>query len=258
MLRYFWRPQQQAAALPAATLPDVITWTGDYGSFDAALAACGGDQGYHGNIATDRYVKNYQAVSANPAKIIDNNQHVIRYMAALSSARPVDGRIRVLDFGGGYGAIYEIMRWLMPQHDFDWTIVELPELVARAAEMGASEQKRFAAEIPRESYSLVIASGVLQYLSDPEAKLAELFSVDSRSFFVGRVPICPFLERDRLTVQSVPPSLFAAEFPCWIFSPRWRDMLMRSGERTMVWESPGDSIVLDGSVFQSDAFLIQR
>ncbi|CAN7282046.1 methyltransferase, TIGR04325 family [Bradyrhizobium sp. LjRoot220] len=240
-------------------MPEAITWTGDYESFDAALAACTGDSGYHGSIATDRYVRRYEEVRANPAQYYtSNNQHLIRYMAALSSAAPVDGRIRVLDFGGGYGSLYEIIRGLLPQHDFDWTIVEVPELVARGNEMGASDRKRFAVEIPRQRYSLVIASGVLQCVRDPEGKLSELLSLDCKSFLIGRVPICPFIERDRITVQSVPPSMFAAKFPSWIFSPRWRELLIRSGERVMVWESPGDTPVLDGVQFQADAFLIQR
>jgi putative methyltransferase (TIGR04325 family) len=247
-----------APARQSAPGDDAINWSGDYNSFDAALAACGDDRGYSGNAAVDRYVKRYREVIAAPWAQTSDNQHVIRYLAALSAARPIDGVIRVLDFGGGYGSLYEILRWLYPDLRFDWTIVELPALVARGAEMGASVEKHFASEIPAGRFSLVIASGALHYLPDPAATFARLVAIESPAHFIGRVPIAPLLSVDRLTVQTVPASLFAARFPCWIFSEGWNARIRAAGNRVMEWDSPGDIFPLGAQTVQGRAFLLLK
>jgi putative methyltransferase (TIGR04325 family) len=247
-----------AAARQGAPGDEAISWAGDYDSFDAALAACGGDQGYSGSAATDRYVKRYREVIAAPWAQTTDNEHVIRYLAALSAARPIDGVIRVLDFGGGYGSLYETLRWLYPDLRFDWTIVELPALVARGSEMGASAEKHFVSEIPAGRFSLVIASGTLHYLPDPAITFAKLAAIESPAYFIGRVPIAPFLSVDRLTVQTVPASLFAAKFPCWIFSESWNARIRAAGNRIMEWDSPGDIFPLGPETVQGRAFLLLK
>jgi hypothetical protein len=72
------------------------------------------------------------------------------------------------------------------------------------------------------------------------------------------VPIAPFLSTDRLTVQTVPASLFAAKFPCWIFSDGWNARIRAAGNRVMEWESPGDTLPLDGQTLHSRAFLLLK
>jgi putative methyltransferase (TIGR04325 family) len=157
-MRMWRRPRQEH--LPQ---DDRVRFEGDYASFEDALAACRGDLGYESDNAIAHYLRRYQAINADmPATITSSTPQLLPYMAALSLAEPVDGVIEVFDFGGGYGAIYDQLRFLYPGRALRWTVVELPRLVEHAAEMGASQWKRFAFEIPLRRYSLGIVSGAMK------------------------------------------------------------------------------------------------
>ena len=137
-------------------------------------------------------------------------------------------------------------------------MVELSKLVARADEMGASEWKRFETEIPDRPFSLGIVSGTLQYMPDPVAAWDTIRRAKVPHIMIGRVPIVPSLTRDRLTVQHVPASMFAASFPAWFFSPAWVKNFEAFGKIVMQWDSPKDQIALDGEPFVMQAFLLSR
>ncbi len=238
-----------------------ITFTGDYSTYEAALADCEGDLGYESNNAIDRYVRRYNEVTSDLAGTFASpnvREQTLRFMAALSVAEPIDGIYEVYDYGGGYGAIYELFRFIYPARQFRWTVVEVPALVARAGELGASDEKLFVSELPRRPYSLGIASGTLQYLPNPAAAWDDLRAIEVGAMFVNRIPIAPFLTRDRLTVQSVPPAYFKAKFPAWFFAPDWVDRLTGFGRLIAQWDSPGDTVHLDEHTFCDQALLLVR
>lgn len=241
---------------PAA---DTIRFEGDFKSFGDALEAAGREHGYESKAATDRYVRRYQEINRDlAATAAASAQQLIPFMAAFSMAEPIDGIYEVFDFGGGYGAIYDQLHHLYPARKIRWTVVELPALVARASEMGASEWKRFETDIPARRFSLGIVSGTLQYLPDPEATWEALRRVQTPYLMVGRVPIAPHLTRDRLTVQHVPASMFAASLPVWFFSPAWVRRFEDFGRIVMQWGSPGDVTTLDGTRLAFQALLLAR
>ena len=179
-------------------------------------------------------------------------------MAAFSLARPIDGVYRVYDFGGGYGAIYEIFRFLYPDKQFHWTIVEVPALVARASEMGASANKVFCTQLVSGRYSFGISSGTLQYLPDPHIGLRKMVEAGAELTMVNRFPIVEAQSQDRLTVQHVPSAYFEASFPAWFFAPAWREKIKELGEPIASWASPGDEHVLDGHGVSYGAFLMRK
>lgn len=239
--------------------PNDIWFEGDYRAWGAALAAAGADAGYEGKAAVDRYMRRYREVMEDPAGAVRRaGLQLIPFMAAFSLAQPIDGVIEVLDFGGGYGAIYDLLSHLYPDKAVRWTVVELPGIVAKGAEMGASEWKRFASEIPAKPYSLVIASGTLQCLPDPKAGWEALARLRAPLFMVGRFPVVPSLTRDRLTVQHVPKRLFTASFPTWFFCRDWLDLFKAEGRLILQWDSPGDVTDLDLERFCFQAFLLAR
>ena len=257
--------KRRVEPVPAPPEPEVapqpvgITFTGDYASYEAALADCGGDPGYSGEAAVERYVRRYKEVVADPASIIRGaSDPMTRIMAAFSLAEPIDGVFRVLDFGGGYASIFHLLRHLHPERRFDWRVVELPETVARGAEMGASDQLHFATEVPDGPFSIAILSGTLQYLPDPRARFAALSQIDTPLLFINRLPIAPWLERDRLTVQRVPASLFEAAFPAWFLAPSFRDEIAKAGDIIMQWDAPGDITQLDGQELRYQAMIVRR
>lgn len=72
---------------------------------------------------------------------------------------------------------------------------------------------------------MVILSSVLQYLERPYDKLRELLELRCDHIIIDRTPFWdgPI---DRLCVQNVPPSIYPASYPSWIFSmQRFREHL---------------------------------
>jgi putative methyltransferase (TIGR04325 family) len=247
-------PPSQSAAKDL----DHVTFSGDYQTFAEALSAAD-DPGYHGDIAIDRYVRRYREVQQGMAAMIEaNGDKLLPTIAVFGMTEPVDGVYEVLDFGGGYGAMYDVLRVMFPERKIRWTVIEVPPIVARGSEMGASQSKIFATEIPERRYSIVIASGSIQYTENPVETFSMLTALDAPLMFIGRVPIAPSLQQDRLTVESIPSSLFKAKMPAWFFSPKWRSRLACVGEIALQWNSPGDTIVLDGEQFCYQAFLLRR
>jgi putative methyltransferase (TIGR04325 family) len=243
----------------AAPIEDRIRFEGDFNSYEEALAACNGSAGYSSDTAIERSIKRYQEVSADPAKAIrDASDQVIRFMAAFSLCKPIDGVYRVYDLGGGYGAIYHLFRYLYPDARFHWTVVELPALVARASEIGASAEKEFSTEIPPGPYSLGISSGTLQYLKDPSAGLANMAVANAAVTYLNRFPLDRRSIKDRLAVQHVPSSYFEASFPVWFFSLKWERSFPGLGNLLAEWNSPGDVVELDGKTLAYSAFLFKR
>ncbi len=260
-MRFFPRRKEVPAPHPPdrSSAIDAIRFEGDFSSFDEALSACGGNRGYESDAAIERYLRRYTEVVGDlSATLTTSTPQLLPFMAAFSVAEPVDGIYEVLDFGGGYGAIYELFRRVYPDRPIRWTIVEVPRLVERGDEMGASQSKVFATEIPTHAFSLCIASSTLQYLPQPAEGFARLRAMRVPLMLVGRFPLVPSLRRDRLTVQHVPPSMFRASMPAWFFCHDWIDRLRSFGEIVMQWDSPKDQMTLDGEAFCMQAFLLRR
>ena len=63
----------------------------------------------------------------------------------------------------------------------------------------------------------MLLSSVLQYLPAPQELARRVAASGARHILVDRTP-CSVLSRDVLTVQSVPPEIYPASYPCWILS----------------------------------------
>ena len=65
--------------------------------------------------------------------------------------------------------------------------------------------------------NVLLLSSVLAYLPEPYCTFADLLRLKIPTVLVDRTP---FLEsdRDRLTIQVVPPEIYQASYPAWFFS----------------------------------------
>jgi putative methyltransferase (TIGR04325 family) len=239
--------------------PNAISWHGPFKTFDDAIEYAD-DPGYDGDIAIERYIRRYREINADiSATIVSTLEKLFPTVAAFGMAEPVDGIYEVVDFGGGYGALYDIFSALFPNRQIRWTIVEVENLVARSSEMGASERKIFIPKIPTSGeFSLIIASGSIQYMPLPRTTLKELASLKSRLFLIARLPIVPSFKRDAIYVQQVPAMLFSARIPVWFFCDQWIAELKHLGALLSQWDSPGDTTVLEGERFCFQSLLIKR
>lgn len=228
----------RALARRSAQIPSFL---GSYDTYAAAFAAAGG--GYP--TATQVQMELEPVPIALPP-------HVVQTLAAISPA--VSGRdfVRVLDFGGGRGRLFHELRPQLPGCALDWTVVELPEVVACAVPVDAAPSRlRFVSSCGRVApaeLDLVIASGSLQYTPDPTAQLRELTELPHRYLALTRLATAD-LPRHRMCLQEVPPGHGGRRHPAWIFhEASLLETITRDHRITAEWTGIQDTAVTDDGI----------
>lgn len=202
-----------------------IGYRGPFASWDEARDA---SMGYDQDAILERIVGATQRVLHGEARY---EQDGIAFIAdpppshALSAlmlaAGRSQGRLSVLDFGGGLASHY--LRWrplLEALPHLSWSIVEQPGYVVAGNRLFAGDptisfHERIAncASIP----NAILASSVLQYLPDPHAVLQELARLGSDVIVLDRT-LYSEDGRECISTQIVPRQLGKASYPVWFLS----------------------------------------
>lgn len=199
---------------------------GDYHSWAEALAA---STGYDNECILEKTrasllkVKNGEAAYERDSVIFDEIQYAWPLLAGLMwvGAR-CGGRLNVLDFGGSLGStFFQNRAFLSRLSDVRWNVIEQPRHVETGTVSFADNHLHFYEDIGAcmadTQPNVVLLSSVLQYLPHPYAVLAQIQELPCDHLIIDRTP---FWEgsTDRLCVQNVPPSIYPASYPSWIFS----------------------------------------
>lgn len=147
------------------------------------------------------------------------------------------GRVRVLDFGGGFGdnhvLIARAVGSTLAEH-LDYVVVD----VERSVELGrrlfpSVANLTFDAQIPDTDFDHVLICGTLQYIEDWRALLQHIATRTGRSIWIARTPLA--VGKTFATSQTVTPQLGASAgqsvgaCPLWFIArgdieaalPRW-------------------------------------
>lgn len=156
------------------------------------------------------------------------------------------GRLSVLDFGGGLASHYLRWRpWVSQIPELRWTIVEQEAFVAAGRRLFCNDSTvsfyKSIADIPSEP-NAILASSVLQYLSDPYATLEQLAALPSETVVIDRTPFSRD-DEDQVFVQNVPASLGKASYPCWMLSRSRVHAIMRRRYRLLCEFDSPDSVM---------------
>ncbi len=213
---------------PLAAQPDGpdVAYTGDYASF-AEARAC--SNGYQEGVILERTRVALQKVLRGEAayerdSVTFDKLELPRPLLGLLNrvATEHQGHLSVLDFGGSLGSTYFQCRSALTHlPGLEWSIVELPAHVACGQRELANEQLKFyptiqACQLERRP-SVLLLSGVLQYLPDPWGFFREVTAQSFDWIIIDRTPFID-AERDRLTVEVVSPRIYPASYPAWFFS----------------------------------------
>jgi putative methyltransferase (TIGR04325 family) len=205
---------------------DSYDLAGDYLSWDEAMAV---STGYSNDIILEKTktallkVKNGEVAYERDSVLFDKIQYSWPVLAGLMwVAARSGGRLNVLDFGGSLGTTYFQNRvFLSRLPEVRWNIVEQAHYV----ETG----KRWLEDVRLHFYksnidcladtqpNVVLLGSVLQYLSNPYELLSDLQKLKSDHIIIDRTPFWDG-PADKLCVQTVPPRIYPASFPSWIFS----------------------------------------
>lgn len=201
--------------------------SGDYDSWDEAVADA---TGYDSEIILEKTktallkVKNGAAVYERDSVLFDQVQYSWPLLAGLMWVAAQKTNLNVLDFGGSLGSSYFQNRaFLLGLPEVRWNIIEQPKHVDVGKKYFEDGHLKFYPSIKtcleRTQPNIVVLGGILQYLERPYDQLRELSElacdymiIDRTSFWDG--------PRDRLCVQKVPPDIYAASYPSWIFSKK--------------------------------------
>ena len=207
-----------------------IRYEGDYPSFEAARQASGGYDA-PGILARTREallkVKSGEAKWERDAMVSDSDELPWQLLASLLKIAVLKKArgLRVIDFGGSLGSYYFwCKRFLPPELPLRWQIVEQAEHVKVGRADFANDELSFhfsidealAAPSPTGPADLLLLSGVVQCLPDPEGFLRLVTDKGIPHLILDRTPLWD--RASRLTVQHVPKEIYEASYPVWFLS----------------------------------------
>jgi putative methyltransferase (TIGR04325 family) len=200
--------------------------TGDYPSWESALADCAG---YDSEIILEKTktallkIKNGKAVYERDSVLFDEIQYTWPLLAGLMwSTAHSDGRLNVLDFGGSLGSTYFQNRaFLAGLREVRWNIIEQAQQIEVGKKFFEDDHLKFYTTIAdclaATQPQVILLGSVLQYLPDPFTILEQLLDLPCEHLIIDRTPFWDGAT-DRLCVQHVPVEIYPASYPSWIFS----------------------------------------
>lgn len=201
-------------------------WSGNYATWAQARRRSGGYDA--ANIlekvkaATLRVTRGEAAFERDSVVFTEPDYEYPLLAALLWIAAEGKGRLRVIDFGGALGSTYhQYRRFLEVLPELSWQVVEQKHFVECGRQCFEDGRLSFHETIADccagGEPSVILFSSVLQYLESPFAPVDEAmgkgvkFILIDLTGFVNRGP-------ERITVQTVPPSIYAASYPCRFFN----------------------------------------
>ena len=234
-------------------------FSGQYESFQKALEHCGGYE--------DKSIIERSIALAKEKTYVDTwiRGQTINLFAALSLVllnKPISRNLRVLDFGGGLGDhYYDFLRFIPNQIELCWDICETPAMVKAG-------KKFFGKEISyeddlhkideRKEFDLILTSGTLQYVDNPEEYFNKLSLLKSDYIIIDRISLID-IAQDAIAIQNVPKELYDASYPVWFFSQnKWISKFQEDYIIKMRWHIPRHPIFFNRTKYFQQGMLLER
>ena len=241
-----------------------IVFKGNYSTWEEAVKASSGYDQLNILEKTKNStlkVKLGEEVYERDSVIFDHIEYSLPVLSGIMLAAAKDaGRLSVLDFGGSLGSsYYQNRKFLNLLPNVLWGIVEQPHYVNFGREFIQDERLRFFDSIEDCEADLrpnvVLLGSVLHYLSNP-FKILDYLKMDSINFLIiDRTPFSK-LKLNKISVQTVPSSIYKASYPCWIFSRRsFEEIVGQNWQLIEEFECGKDSTMFD---FSFQGLIYQR
>lgn len=262
--------------LPPALLSHIAGWRGRAITFDGNYSAWSNarehSKGYESSDILDRVSTATEAVRRGEAAyerdgVLFNEEKVVWpvFGALMTVAAQSCGRLDVLDFGGSLGSLYWQHRRLLNQlPDVRWSVVEQAHFAEYGAEHLADGTLRFYPGVDtcvaENAPNVIVLSSVLQYLPEPQAILEILSAIDTaRILIIDRTPVAQ-MPASRLVIQHVPPSIYPASYPMWVFAESalksWLELHWKRIDRIFGPEPTAET--RDGLRFRFEGWILER
>jgi putative methyltransferase (TIGR04325 family) len=234
-------------------------WDGNYESWEIADTFC---IGYDSDIIINKCfdaiqkIKNGEAIYERDSVLFDKKEYSTGLLAGLMLAgRSNEGEISVLDFGGSLGTTYfQNKQFFKYFESCKWGIIEQQKFFEIGKKHFQDKELMFFENIENcisdINPNVFFISSSLQYISDPKQILFQINNSSIRYVIFDRIP---FSESENLiTIQTVPPIIYEASYPCWIFNYDW--LLKQLPNYKVIFEFPSfcdaDQLINDGLLVQ--------
>ena len=203
-----------------------ITFRGRYETWQEARKH---SSGYDADAILDRVrdamrkVRSGLAVCERDSVLFDTPLYPFPLIATLlRAALEHDGRLTVLDFGGSLASSYYQCRdFLSGVRSLRWCVVEQPKFVACGKQEFQTDVVRFYENVEscvkEETPTVILMSGVLQYLPAPLKILEEVSHIGAPFIIIDRTPVV-LSGQQAISVQHVPSSIIRSSYPIWLFN----------------------------------------
>ena len=207
-------------------------------------------------------VKNGEAAYERDSVLFYESDYVWPLLASLLwIAGQNNNALNVLDFGGSLGSTYFQHRNFLKHLAFlKWNIVEQENFVKYGKELFEDEHLKFFCTIEEcladNKIDVLLASSVIQYIEKPYELLEKIIRLRFECILFDRTPF--WEEKDRLTIQKVPPRIYDASYPAWImnvvlfkefFTKSGYNLLAESDQGTMIYNSKEGLVKLKNFIF---------
>jgi|WetSurMetagenome_2_1015567.scaffolds.fasta_scaffold119764_2 putative methyltransferase (TIGR04325 family) len=201
-------------------------WSGEYTSWSDAQIRC---TGYDSEVILEKCmsallkVKKGEARYERDSVLFDEIQYSWGLLVGLQKAAiENDGKLCVLDFGGSLGSSYfQNKDFLNSLKELQWCIVEQPHFVECGKKYFEDDKLRFYGTIEacliKHRPNVLLLSGVLQYLEKPYEWIEKFIGLGITYIIIDRASFVEG-EKEMLTVQNVPESIYPASYPAWFFN----------------------------------------
>lgn len=168
-------------------------------------------------------VKNGEAAHERDGVVFDKIFYAWPVLAGiLLAAGERGGKLDLVDFGGSLGTSYfQNRHYLARVAQVKWTIVEQESFVEVGRSKFATDSLHFEVDLSealeRHNPHVALCSSSLQYISDPFSVLDTFTKSDVQHLIIDRTPFHSQAQ-DTLTLQTVAPKIYDAQYPAWIFS----------------------------------------
>lgn len=241
-------------------------WAGDFAGWEQAQAR---STGYDAEVifkkveAAALKVKNGEAPYERDSVVFDEIEYSWPVLSALLYVATLNNnQLKVLDFGGALGTSYYQNRKFISHLQVEWNIVEQEKFVQVGKEKMADDQVGFYYSIDEYIEKngmphVLLLSGTLPYIEKPYELLEKITSYNIPYLLIDNTYF-NFEDRDRITVQTVPPEIYEASYPCWFLSySKVKQQL--AGKYDIFSEHVNThSLVLDGRRIYYQGFLASK
>lgn len=202
-------------------------WRGNYKSWSDAAAAC---VGYNDPEILDKViaaalaVKRGEAAYERDSVLFSEVQYSYPFLNTLQMiAEEQDQKLSVLDLGGSLGSSYFQNRILYKNlKELKWSIVEQENFAEAGKRLMEDEHLSFylsaeEAIAAKGKHDVLLLSCVLPYIEKPYQLLLHLSKLDFKYIIIENTYFNNE-NKDRLTVQKVPPFIYKASYPAWFLN----------------------------------------